>query len=79
MSVRAELVAAADCGMQAVRACRRACAQAGPPEIGLDNDVEHAVRMTRLAVFHACKARPALRPPNRYDIAVAEHRARRRA
>ncbi len=78
MSVKArELAAAANCADQAVTSMRAAALQAGPPAIGLDNDVEHAVRMIRLAAYHAFKARPDLAPQNNYDVAVAEHRAQR--
>lgn len=78
MGVKSELAAAANCGDQVARAVQAAARESGPPPVGLDNNVEHAVRMTRLAVYHACKARPELRPPNNYDTAVAEHRAGRR-
>lgn len=38
---------------------------------------EQAVRMARLACYHAFKARPELKPQDSYDKAVAEHRAGR--
>lgn len=78
--VRTELVAAAECGMQAVRAIARAIAAGQPTGAGWhqDNDLWHADRMARLAHYHACRARPDLRLPDSYDMAVAEHRARRK-
>jgi len=39
----------------------------------------HCVRMARLAVYHAFKARPDLRPPDSYDDAREEFRRRRAA
>lgn len=40
---------------------------------------EQAVRMARMACYHAFKARPELKPLDSYDRAVAEHKAMTKA
>lgn len=77
MNSRFELDAAANCGAQAERSIR-AAVRDGAPVNGWDNELLHAVRMTRLAVYHAFRARPDLRKPDNYDLAVAEARGRRK-
>lgn len=69
-----ELEQAAVCGEQAVTAIRRS----------IDGDVlvtdgwlyyeEQAIRMARLAMYHACKAQPWLKPPDSYAAAVDAYR-----
>jgi hypothetical protein len=70
-----ELAAAADCGMQAVRAIRIAERQPMPPEGAewwQDLDLAHAVRMACAALYHAFRARPDLKRPDNYDLALLE-------
>jgi hypothetical protein len=49
----------------------------GEPELGWDFELLHAVRMSKLAHYHACRAVPALRAPDAYELAVAKWREQR--
>jgi hypothetical protein len=56
--------------------------KAGDPARKIDNwwyYQEHAVRMARLAAYHAFKARPELKPLDSYATAVMQYRAANRA
>ena len=72
-----ELAAAARAGLEAAAAMRHAA----PDVIVKAPDwwyyAEQAVRMSRSAAHHAFRARPDLRPPDSYDIAVAAWRERK--
>ena len=91
MARRNEKAAAAHCGEQAARAMLQSHADKlikpglepvgtrGPDERADDwwYHEAQAVRMARLACYHAFKARPQLKPLDSYDQAVADHRAAR--
>lgn len=81
MARRKEKAAAAHAGEQAARAMLMAANDTlvRPATPGLDDEdwwyyQEQAVRMARMAAYHAFKARPELKPPDSYDRAVAEYR-----
>lgn len=62
--------AAAKSGMVAANAIRVAKERSVEVAPGWEYWIEQAVRMTRMAVYHAFKARPDLKPPDAYDRAV---------
>jgi len=92
MARRNEKAAAAHCGEQAASAMLRSHADTlikpGTEPVGTRGPNERvddwwyheaqAVRMARLACYHAFKARPQLKPLDSYDQAVADHRAAQR-
>ncbi len=76
MTKAEHLARAAKCGDEAAQAARTAVQRCVMVMEGWDYHQEHAKRMARLAAYHAFKARPDLKPPDRYAQAMAEARGR---
>jgi len=88
MARRREKAAAANAGEQAARAMRQAhtdtLIKPGTQPLGTRGQDERdddwwyheaqAVRMARIACYHAFKARPELKPMDSYERAVADYR-----
>lgn len=88
MARRKEKAACANAGEQAARAMQQSHAdtliKAGIEPVGTRGPNERAddwwyheaqaVRMARIACYHAFKARPELKPLDSYEQAVADHR-----
>lgn len=64
-----ELAKAARFGDEVSRAIVRAVRSPSP--VGPDHELYYAVRMARIAAYHAFKARPDIKPPDSYARAVA--------
>lgn len=82
MARRKEKEAAAKAGLQAAAAMRASATDTfirkGDPLKGTEDWWYHqdqAVRMARAAAYHGFKARPELKPPDSYELAVKEHHA----
>ena len=83
MARRNEEAAAAKAGLQAAQAMRMSAndtlIKKGDPAKKTEDwwyHSEQAVRMARIAAYHAFKAIPKLKPPDSYETAVQEHHAR---
>lgn len=83
MARRKEKAAAANAGLQAAAAMRASAndklIQKGDAAKGTADwwyHSEQAIRMARIAAYHAFKAIPKLKPPDSYETAVQQHHAR---
>jgi hypothetical protein len=74
MSRASEEAAAASYGRQAINAIHRSMRGDVLVMAGWQYHEEQAVRLTRLALAHAYKARPSLRPRDSYDRSVAAYK-----
>lgn len=82
MARRNEKSAAANAGLQAAAAMRMSATdtliKAGDPAKGTEDwwyHADHAVRMARIAAYHAFKACPALKPLDSYELAVQQRKS----
>lgn len=81
MARRKDKAAAGNAGLQAAHAMRMSAndklIKKGDPVKGTEDwwyHSEQAVRMARIAAYHAFKAIPKLKPPDSYELAVQQHR-----